>query len=253
MSTANWPYPKLFAHRGGGIHAPENTLAAMRTGAQHGYRAVEFDVKLTKDQVPYLLHDDTFERTTSGHGLAKDSNLNDVLKLDAGSWHSAAFANERVPTFDRIAEYMLNEEMLANVEIKPCAGREAETGELVASACAKLWAGQPVPALLSSFSVEALRAARRVSPDLWLGLLVKQPSDADQALLDELGCISYHFAHAYATQAIIDRTHTFNRRVMLYTVNEVDRARALFAMGVDGLFTDQLERFASAFGENYLR
>jgi glycerophosphoryl diester phosphodiesterase len=249
----NWPYPRLFAHRGGGIHAPENTLAAMRIGAQHGYRAVEFDVKLTKDHVPYLLHDDTFERTTNGSGLAKDSNLNYVLKLDAGSWHSAAFTNERVPLFDRVTEYLLREEMLANVEIKPCAGREAETGERVARACVKQWAGQSTPALLSSFSVEALRAARMVSEDLWLGLLVKQPSDDDEAIMSELGCVSYHFAHTYATKAIVDRTHSLNRRVMLYTVNDVDRARELFAMGVDGLFTDQLERFANAFGENYLR
>ena len=61
-----WPYPRLVAHRGAGKLAPENTLTAMRVGHAHGYRMVEFDVKLSADNVAFLLHDATLERTTSG-------------------------------------------------------------------------------------------------------------------------------------------------------------------------------------------
>ena len=59
-----WPYPLWIAHRGAGKLAPENTLAAFRLGARHGYRAFECDVKLSADGVPFLLHDDTLERTS---------------------------------------------------------------------------------------------------------------------------------------------------------------------------------------------
>ncbi|HET7096195.1 MAG TPA: glycerophosphodiester phosphodiesterase family protein, partial [Casimicrobiaceae bacterium] len=65
-----WPYPRLVAHRGAGKVAPENTLTSMRVGYAHGYRMVEFDVKLAADNVSFLLHDETLERTTSGRGRA---------------------------------------------------------------------------------------------------------------------------------------------------------------------------------------
>ena len=73
--TANlarvWPYPRLVAHRGAGKLAPENRLTAMRVGHAHGYRMVEFDVKLAADGVSFLLHDATLERATSGRRRAR--------------------------------------------------------------------------------------------------------------------------------------------------------------------------------------
>src|SRR5699024_280163 len=59
-----WAYPRMIAHRGAGLHAPENTLAAMRYGAHHGYQMFEYDVKLSRDDVPVLVHDDTLDRTS---------------------------------------------------------------------------------------------------------------------------------------------------------------------------------------------
>ena len=82
---APWPYPRWVAHRGAGKLAPENTLAAFRLGASHGYRAFECDVKLSADGVPFLLHDATLQRTTSGHGRAADLPWSELARLDAGS------------------------------------------------------------------------------------------------------------------------------------------------------------------------
>ena len=65
-----WPYPRWIAHRGAGKLAPENTLAAFRLGAQHGYRMAECDAKLSADGQVFLLHDDTLDRTTDGQGIA---------------------------------------------------------------------------------------------------------------------------------------------------------------------------------------
>jgi glycerophosphoryl diester phosphodiesterase len=65
-----WPHPRLIAHRGGGALAPENTLAGLRTAASLGYRGVEFDVMLSADGTPVLIHDETLERTTDGRGPA---------------------------------------------------------------------------------------------------------------------------------------------------------------------------------------
>ena len=89
-----WPYPRYAAHRGAGKLAPENTLTAMRVGHAHGYRMVEFDVKLSADGVLFLLHDDTLDRTSNGHGPAGALSWSHLANLDAGSWHSRAFAHE---------------------------------------------------------------------------------------------------------------------------------------------------------------
>ena len=117
-----WPYPTLFAHRGGGSLAPENTLAAMKCGYAQGYGAVEFDVKLSADNIAFLLHDDTVDRTTNGQGLAAAMTMDALEKYDAGAWHSARFAGEKIPRFSAIAQYLHGLGMMANVEIKPCPG-----------------------------------------------------------------------------------------------------------------------------------
>ena len=94
----DWPYPLWIAHRGAGILAPENTLAAFRVGASFGYRAFECDVKLSADGVPFLLHDDTLERTTPASGTAGARPWAELARLDAGAWHSRTYAGEPLPS-----------------------------------------------------------------------------------------------------------------------------------------------------------
>src|SRR5438093_923645 len=121
----DWPYPRYIAHRGAGKLAPENTLAAMRVGYAHGYRMVEFDVKLSGDGVPFLLHDETLDRTTTACGRADAYSWGELAKVDAGSWHSPAFAGEPLPTLTAIARWAIANGVACNIEIKPTPGRES--------------------------------------------------------------------------------------------------------------------------------
>ncbi|HNK20305.1 MAG TPA: glycerophosphodiester phosphodiesterase family protein, partial [Piscinibacter sp.] len=123
-----WPYPLWIAHRGAGKLAPENTLAAFRAGAGFGYRAFECDVKLSADGVPFLLHDTTLERTTSGRGVAGEQAWQELSRLDAGSWHSRAFAGEPLPSLDAIARCVRRNGFALDLEIKPTPGTEQATG-----------------------------------------------------------------------------------------------------------------------------
>lgn len=244
-----WPYPRFFAHRGGGILAPENTLAAMKKGREVGYRAVEFDVKLSADGVAVLMHDATLGRTTSGSGRVEDLTYDQLAREDAGSWHGPAFAGERIPRFTEVAQWLIANEMAANVEIKPCTGREAETGQLVGCLCRDLWLGQPVQPLVSSFSPEALAAARSAAPGLTMGLLVTDFDESHLQMVEQLDCASLHCHHGAVDQALIDALHSRGMRVLVYTVNDLARAEALIWMGVDGLFTDRLGDMKAAFGD----
>ena len=144
----DWPYARLVAHRGAGKLAPENTLTAMRVGHAHGYRMVEFDVKLSADNLSFLLHDATLERTTSGRGRADALPWRELARLDAGGWHSAKYAGEMLPTFAAIARWARAHGVACNVEIKSMPGRERETGAAVALDAAALWRDAEVRLLL---------------------------------------------------------------------------------------------------------
>jgi glycerophosphoryl diester phosphodiesterase len=243
----HWPYPKLFAHRGGGSLAPENTLAAVKLGQSLGYRAHEFDVKLTRDNVAMLLHDATLERTTSGKGRAADFTWQELSALDAGAWHSAPFKGERLASFEAVARQLIANGDMANVEIKPTPGTERETGLAIAREAAKLWSGAPVAPLLSSFAFESLLAAKEAAPELPRGLLLDQFTQADWARLQELEAVSLHTNFRKFDTAQVARLHERGYRVLLYTVNDVATAERMFEAGVDGVFTDNLEVFAERF------
>jgi glycerophosphoryl diester phosphodiesterase len=241
-----WPYPLWIAHRGAGKLAPENTLAAFRLGAAHGYRAFECDVKLSADEVPFLLHDSTLERTTSGHGVAGQHNWSALSRLDAGSWHGRAHAGEPIPALDAIARFCLANGHALNIEIKPTEGAEARTGEVVAHAAARLWASAALTPLLSSFQPKALAAAQAAEPQLPRALLLDTLHDGWFDDARALGCVAVVTNHCVMDAAVLAQLHGAGMRALVYTVNDADRAAALLALQLDGIITDAVDRFPPA-------
>ncbi|MDE2401447.1 MAG: glycerophosphodiester phosphodiesterase [Burkholderiales bacterium] len=238
-----WPYPRWIAHRGAGKLAPENTLAAFRLGASHGFRMFECDVKLSADEVPFLLHDTDLNRTSSGRGVASGLSWGELARLDAGAWHSPVYAGEPLLRLDELAHWLHQQALMVNLEIKPTPGQEVLTGEVVAREAARLWSGQAVPPLLSSFSLEALQAARRVAPNLPRALLLEElRADWLEGAL-ALACVAVVGHHPQLNAANIAQAHAAGLKVLTYTVNEPARADALWAAGLDGLITDAVDKF----------
>ncbi len=246
VSFDDWPYPTHIAHRGAGKLAPENTLAAIRLGASHAYSMFEFDVKLSGDGVLLLMHDATLERTTDGCGRVAGHSFAQIAQLDAGSWHSAAYAGESVPTLAQVARWLIANRALANIEIKPCPGREAETGAAVALEALHCWREASVPPLLSSFSEPALRAARQAAPDLPRALLLAELHDDWLARCRALDCVALDASARVLNEAVIDAAHRAGLRVLTYTVNDAQQARRLFGWGLDGLITDAVDAIRPA-------
>jgi glycerophosphoryl diester phosphodiesterase len=236
-----WPYPKLAAHRGAGLLAPENTLAAFRVGYSHGYRMAEFDVKLSADGVAFLLHDDTLDRTTDVRGRADALTWRELSLLDAGSWHSPAYAGEPLATLAGVAAWSRAHDVAVNIEIKPTRGRERETGAAVALDAATLWSGAAVKPLLSSFSDFSLDAAREAAPELPRAYLGEQLPDDWRERVMRLGCIALDLKHTLLSQARIDEIHDAGLRIATWTVNDPARAADLLAWGVDTLITDAVD------------
>jgi glycerophosphoryl diester phosphodiesterase len=238
--SAPWPYPRLVAHRCGGTLAPENTLAGFDACVRYGYRMVEFDAKLSADNAVFLLHDDTLERTTNGRGPAAEHTWQELASLDAGAWRGGQFAGTRLPTLAQAAERCARERIAANIEIKPCPGREVLTGTLVAKAALTLWADQ-MPPLLSSFSFEALAAARDAAPTLPRGMLFEEVPADWLRIVRELDCVSLHASQRYLSEPLVAQIRAAGLRVLAYTVNDPARARLLTQWGVDMICTDRLD------------
>lgn len=237
-----WPYPRAVAHRGGGRLAPENTLAAIRCGAEHGFRGVEFDVMLAGDGTPVLIHDDTLRRTTNGRGQVARTPYEELAKLDAGGWHGARFRGERIPTFAEAARLCRELGLWANVEIKPAPGYERRTGEAVAAAALELWHGARQPPVLSSFSTVALAAAGAAAPDLPRGLLLGRIPPHWRELMRDLDCVAMHCNHRALGRHLGMEIHAAGYAILAWTVNDRRAARKLLSWGVDCLVTDALDR-----------
>ena len=240
-----WPYPSWIAHRGAGKHAPENTLAAFREGFASGFRMFECDVKLSSDRVPFLLHDSSLERTTSGVGTAGEQAWSALSQLDAGAWHGAGFAGEPMPTLAAIARFVIANGCAVNLEIKPTPGVETLTGELVAQAAEALWAGSAPPPLLSSFDVAALRAAASAAPSLPRALLLDELWDGWFETAHELACVAVVTNFRLMDAALAARLHAAGLRALVYTPNAPADVAAMRAAGVDGVITDEVRRFSA--------
>ena len=239
-----WPYPRIIAHRGGGALAPENTLAGMRKAKAMAYAGVEFDVMLTADATPILMHDETLERTTSGSGAVAETAYRDMRNLDAGGWFSREHAGEPVPSFERAGRLCVDLGLWANVEIKPAKGFETQTGTAAALLARELWRGAPLEPLLSSFQPAALAAAALAAPELPRGVLTESIPPDWESWMQKLGCVSLHCDYRLLLPQQARAVRAAGYWLFCYTVNDPKIARVLFDWGVDAIVTDRLDLIA---------
>jgi glycerophosphoryl diester phosphodiesterase len=239
ISLPDWPWPAVMAHRCGGALAPENSLAGLRICRSIGCGGVEFDVMLSAEGTAILMHDETLPRTTNGEGRVLDHGDAYLWTLDAGIRHHVSFANEPIPRFVQAIERCRALDLAANVEIKPCGGHERVTGEVVARLARQGWEYAAVPPLLSSFSIEALKAAALEAPELPRGWLTDKLPEDWQSSAHELRVIAIHTNSRHLTEARAGEIKAAGYRLAVYTENDPQQARLLRNWGVDTLITDR--------------
>jgi glycerophosphoryl diester phosphodiesterase len=231
--------PPVIAHRGAGCDAPENTLAAFRAVPALGASWIETDVKLTQDGTPILFHDDTLDRTTNGKGNVADMVWADLQKLDAGSWFSPSFADQRVPLLAEAVRYFLDNNLRLNLELKPCPGRTRATVMVALIEMAKLWPHDHASPLISSFDIEALAIAAQLHPDWPRGLLLDKWREDWGGLMRKVTARSLHMKEDQLTQDRVQQLVSAEVPVLAYTVNDPARAKELLHWGVAAVFTDK--------------
>lgn len=241
-------FPRIVGHRGASADAPENTLAAFRLAAEQGAGAIELDAKLSADGVPMVIHDDTLDRTTDGHGNVRAHALAALDRLDAGSWFDRRFAGEKLPTLEATLKLCLKIGLELNIEIKPCPGRAAETAEKVVADVRRFWpADRPAP-LLSCFDVVGLEAARSADAALPRGFLVDNPDSAAIATARRLGCVALHVRHIALSHASVVAIKDAALAPIAWTVNRPERATELVGWGVAAIISDRPDAIGKALG-----
>lgn len=228
----------VIGHRGLAGLAPENTLASFRTAAAHGLVMVEFDVRLSRDGVPLVFHDDTLERTTNGAGPVAERDWAEIADLDAGSWFAPAFAKERVPSLEQVLGLCLDLELGVNMEIKPDEGREAETAEAALALALRLWPEGLSAPVISSFATACLEVSRRAAPRWPRALLAEALPDDWRERATRLEASALHLDHRTLDADEVTRIMSAGLPVRAYTVNDPARARVLRHWGVAAVFAD---------------
>ncbi len=207
---------RVIAHRGFSGAAPENTLAAFDKAIDVGAQQhVELE-HVRRDGRVVVIHDDTLDRTTDGEGEVAAFTLAELKKLDAGSWFSAEFAGERIPTLEE-ALRLAKGRILVNVEIKTEAvgyGIVAKALELVEELDMK------DAVVISSFDPKALSKARELDPEIRTASLF----------------------NAELQEEISPEAVRLERPVAVYTVNEINEMERLIGLGVNAIFTDWPDR-----------
>ncbi len=230
--------PKIIGHRGACGYAPENTIVSIRTAADMGVEWVEMDVKLTRDQVPIIFHDDELDRTTNGHGLIKDHDWEDLKQLEAGSWFADSFTGISIPTLEEAVEEIINLGLGLNLEIKPCPGRERETAEVALDLLSRIWDDHN-KLLISSFQHVSLEVAHDLAEGWHRGLLLDEEWPPNWVEIAKyLNVETININGNAVTREQVEDIIDLEKGILAYTINNPQRARLLQSWGVDGFFTD---------------
>ena len=230
--------PRIIGHRGAAGYAPENTIESIHTAADMGIEWVELDVKLTKDQMPIIFHDDTLERTTNGSGLVAETNYEELKELDCGSWYGESFIGVHIPTLEEVIDVLIDRDLGLNLEIKPCPGREKETAEVALDLLSTIWDDHD-RLLISSFQHVSLETAMDMAGDWHRDLLLDKewPENWDE-LAEYLKVSAFGVNASSVTREQVESVMEIEKPILAYTVNDPHQARILQSWGVDGFFSD---------------
>jgi glycerophosphoryl diester phosphodiesterase len=231
---------EIWAHRGARSEAPENTMPAFLRAFEVGADGVEFDVQLSSDGQPVVIHDETLERTTNGRGRVCDHTFAELRSLDASAGFDG-FADARIPHLDEVLTAAAEAGCRVNVELKNSVIDYPGLEEIVLDALART--GTADRAVLSSFS--EVSVARLVElTDIEVGLIfeVNELLRAPWKVAAGLGARALHPPRARATAHLLRKASEAGLAVRVWTVNGRRPLQRLARQGASGVFSDVPEQ-----------
>lgn len=249
---SNYKLPELYrdnddgfiviAHRGASAYYPENTMAAFEGAVQMEAEMIELDVMLTKDGVPVAFHDATLKDHTNGKGNLKDYTLEELQRLDAGSWFDPKFSDQKIPTLEEVLAFASGKISL-NIEIKTEAvsdeirgGVEEKSLELVKKY------GMEDHVLFSSFDYRAIAHLKKLDPAMPAAILYEKKQSGKKLpseLLSEYGADAFNCSYQQLNTKRFRDIRQNDIPVFIYTIDSPSKMRKLLKMNVNGIFTNK--------------
>ncbi|MGE7948824.1 glycerophosphodiester phosphodiesterase [Lysinibacillus sp. NPDC093688] len=234
----------IFAHRGVSALYPENTMAAFTAASKLPITGIELDVHLTADRELVVIHDETIDRTSNGSGNVKDYTLQELRAFDYGSWFSSKFEEESIPTLGDVLDLFAGTNHRINIELKtdvfPYDGIEA----LVIREVAAYQMTERV--IISSFNHESIQIISQRAPYIEKAALFAEILVDFTGYTAQIPANAIHVSLPTAFRKSVQEAINEGATVRVYTVNDVENAKQLQQIGVQGIFTDDPEKIVSA-------
>ncbi len=229
-----------YAHRGASGYCPENTMVAFRHGLELGATGIETDVQMSKDGTLVLIHDESVQRTTGQSGEISKLHLDEIRRLDAGSWYGSEFAAEPIPTLDELLDWAATTELTLNLELKnniePYTGMEAKVIEAVRTR------GLESRVIISSFNHQSLVICKRLAPEIRTGILYVENLVDPWIYAQHIAADALHPYHLTMESSMPEKAHAAGVITNPFTINDPARMRELMEMGCAGIITDYPDR-----------
>jgi len=228
------------AHRGASAAAPANTMAAFEKAIELGADGIEFDVHLSADGVPVVIHDFSVDATTDGSGRVSSLTLAQLEELDAGSYFAPAFTGERIPTLEKVLA-TVSDRLLLNVELKSMSLCDNGLERAVITQVERHGLGNDNRVLFSSFNPFSLRRAKKIAPHIPVGLLyaIDLPLPLRRAWLAPLAPHeARHPEHRMVNARYMAWARQRNYQVNVWTTDDPGRMQRLIDLGVDSIITN---------------
>jgi len=236
----NFKTPWIIAHRGYPYKYPENTLAGFRAAVAAGVPMIELDVMLSRDRKLVVIHDAALERTTNGHGMVNDYTLEELKKLDAGSWFDARFADQRLPELSEVLN-LVGGRTRVNIEIKAHAYEHRHPQDAIEKKIVALVKQKKMQdsVLISSFEIDILVQIASMEKPPAIALISRTPaSNRIVDICSHLKVFSWHPDHKIVTPRQVDMMHAAGLKVFPYNVDTFKDYAKMIDMKVDGVITD---------------
>jgi glycerophosphoryl diester phosphodiesterase len=246
MKPSDLPGPaphEVQAHRGASAIAPENTIAAFRAAAEAGAKWVELDVALSADGQLIVIHDDSVDRTSSGSGSLGALTQSEIAALDAGSWFSQDYQDERIPTLAETIAALGELGLSANVEIKQHKHHKSldQLVGAVQADIAKRSGGTEI--MISSFDPEALKAMHSLEPELEMAMLWGRPPEDWAEQLAAIPARTIHMHFKALSIGMLEETTRRGIKVRAWTCNAPMQLVSFWDAGLTGVITDNPKLF----------
>lgn len=230
---ANDVKTKVTAHRGSSAKAPENTLSALKLAISHGADYVELDAQEAKDGAIVITHDSNFKRTAGVNNNLWDMTLEDVKKLDVGSYFSEKFKGEQIPTLEEFID-TAKDKIKLNIEIKKHGHEKNLVSSIVKIIEDKNFVDKCV---VTSLDYDIIQEVERLNPKIKTGYITYVAiGDVEKLNLD-----FYSVEETNINADFVERAHKANREVHAWTINNEDDIQKMIDLNVDNIITDNDE------------